>query len=37
MKVVPPVEITPSMLTSNVPETDYPEWVAGRTRKGQGR
>lgn len=29
MKVVPPVEIAPAMLTSNVPETDYAEWVAG--------
>ena len=34
MKVVPPVEITPVMLTSNVPETDYPEWVAGTYTQG---
>lgn len=30
MKVVPPVEIAPAaMISNNVPETDYPEWVAG--------
>lgn len=34
MKVVPPYEITPSNLTSNVPENDYAEWTAGTYPQG---
>lgn len=35
MKVVPPVEITPAkIISNNVPETDYPEWVAGTYTQG---
>ena len=35
MKVVPPVEITPAkIISNNVPETDYPEWVAGTYAQG---
>lgn len=38
MKVVPPVEVTPAKLISNnVPETDYPEWVAGTYNQGDRR
>lgn len=28
MKLVKPVTVTPAMLTSSVPETDYTEWAA---------
>lgn len=31
MKVIKPIDITTAMLTSNVPETDYAEWVSGTT------
>lgn len=38
MKVVPPVEVTPTKLISNnVPETDYPEWEAGTYNQGDRR
>ncbi|WP_047528633.1 hypothetical protein [Pseudomonas sp. 11/12A] len=33
MKVVPPVEIAPTMLASNVPETDNPLWLIGTLYK----
>lgn len=37
LTVVAPLAVTPAMLVStNVPETDYPEWAAGTTyAKGQ--
>ena len=38
MKVVPPVDITPAkMISNNVPDTDYPAWVAGTYVQGDRR
>lgn len=38
MRLIKPVEITPAKLTnSNVPETDYPAWVAGSYALGDRR
>lgn len=34
MKYVKPVEITDTVLTSNVPDGDYPDWVAGAYNQG---
>ncbi len=38
MKVVPPVEVTPDkMISNNVPDADYPAWVAGTYTQGDRR
>lgn len=34
MKYVKPVEITDGVLTSNVPDGDYPDWIAGAYNQG---
>lgn len=35
--VINPVTVTPTMLTSNIPETDYPVWVSGTSYALQAR
>ena len=31
LTIIKPLEVTPAMLTTDVPEADYPAWVAGTT------